>query len=265
MMPTSVDRATRSFWQNHWTGRAAPRGFDPSDRTLANYVNSRFHQYFRHTLGHRGGALIELGCAQSTWLPYFARQFGFRVTGLDYSEVGCARAREMLDDVGVVGDVVCADMFNPPDKFEAAFDAVVSFGLIEHFEDTAAAVTAAARFVAPGGRMLTFVPNMVGLPGAIQRYVDRAIFDIHVPLDVDALRSAHEASGLTVVDCHYFILANWHVVNASRLARGWASYPYRAAVAGSSRLAWALEKHLIKNGANRLTSPYVVCVADKNP
>jgi 2-polyprenyl-3-methyl-5-hydroxy-6-metoxy-1,4-benzoquinol methylase len=47
----------------------------------------------------------------------------------------------------------------------AAFDVVISFGLIEHFEDTDACLKAISQFIAPQGLLITFIPNMEGFPG----------------------------------------------------------------------------------------------------
>ena len=39
---------------------------------------------------------LEVGCATGRWLIYFHRTFGYTVTGCDYSETGCAEARQSL-------------------------------------------------------------------------------------------------------------------------------------------------------------------------
>jgi SAM-dependent methyltransferase len=61
----------------------------------------------------------------------------------------------VLDAAGVPGEIVCADLFAPPPHLLAQFDVVVSFGVVEHFDDTAACVAACARLVKPGGLMVT--------------------------------------------------------------------------------------------------------------
>jgi cyclopropane fatty-acyl-phospholipid synthase-like methyltransferase len=50
-------------------------------RTAAFTLNFvRFKEY--HCAASR---LLEIGCARSAWLPYFAQEFGIDVSGLDYS------------------------------------------------------------------------------------------------------------------------------------------------------------------------------------
>jgi len=95
--------------------------------------------------------------------PYFAKEFGFKVYGIDYSEIGCKQAREVLSNTGVEGNVICAIFFSPPENLIDAFDVVVSFGVVEHFEDTAG-IAAFSRFLKPNGilqRYLTWLDSMV--------------------------------------------------------------------------------------------------------
>ena len=160
-----------------------------------------------------GAHLLELGCARSVWLPYFHRQFGFRIVGLDYTEIGCAQARAVLATSAVSGEIVHADLFTPPTAMLNKFDVVVSFGLVEHFSDTAAVLSACARFLKPGGVMITTIPNFSGWLGAMQRRFDRAVYDIHVPLDREQFAQAHKAAGLDLIACDYFIFVNWQVIN----------------------------------------------------
>ena len=117
------------------------------------------------------------------WLPYFAKEFAFEVYGIDYSEIGCQQAKQILEYEGVNGKIVCADFFSPPGSMLKAFDVVVSFGVLEHFEDTTACIAAFSKFLKPGGLLITNIPNLCGLNGLIQKMINRSIFDIHVPLD----------------------------------------------------------------------------------
>ena len=43
---------------------------------------------------------------------------------------------QILSIEGVKGDIVCADFFSPPESMIEEFDVVISFGVLEHFEDT---------------------------------------------------------------------------------------------------------------------------------
>lgn len=117
-----------------------PPAMNPRAQDLNNYVNRRFHESFCRmfvSLETRGKKLLEVGCARSVWLPYFAKEFGFRVSGIDYSEIGCQQAIEVLHREGVQGEVVCTDLWALPPSLVGQFDVLISCGVVEHFQDTA--------------------------------------------------------------------------------------------------------------------------------
>ncbi len=212
--------------------------------------------------------LLEIGCARSAWLPYFAKQFGFKVYGLDYSRTGCEQARQVLSGAGVQGEIICADFFSPPESLLEEFDVVVSYGVVEHFEDTAACVEALSKFLKPGGMMITVIPNMVGLIGLLQKTLNRPVFNIHVPLDSDALAKAHYVTGLKVMSCDYFISTNFGVCNLNGIKHGSMEWRVKRVVLASlARLSMIMlftEGKVSALKANYLTSPYINCVARKS-
>jgi SAM-dependent methyltransferase len=164
---------------------------------------------------------------------------------------------------GVDGAVVCADLFTPPPELLGTFDIVVSFGVVEHFRDTPSALASFAGFLKPGGLMITSIPNLTGLLGWIQKRLGRAIYEIHVPLDKEALAAAHRRAGLNVRSCFYFMSANFSILNFSDWPGGLG---YRAAVklkSAVSLFVWALESKGFRIRPNKFTSPYVICLATK--
>jgi cyclopropane fatty-acyl-phospholipid synthase-like methyltransferase len=262
------DKAGKSYWDALWKHGRTALEVELRGRDLNQYVNRKFHRFFIDTFRAHPTAsqrLLEIGCAKSSWLPYFAKEFRFDVVGLDYSEVGCAQARRMLADAGVKGEVICADLFTPPEELLGTFDLVVSFGVVEHFEDTAACLSAFARFLKPGGMLLTSIPNLAGWIGSIQRMVNRRVFDIHVPLDSQALAAGHRPS-LEILSCEYFLTVNWGVINIENWSQPFHRLGTRLR-SWASKGVWILEERvplvtrLLK--PNRLTSPYINCVARK--
>lgn len=263
-----MDKAGKQYWDEVWEGQELPSPVDPRLGTLDNYVNRGFHRLFTRVFS-RGNphvqSLLEIGCARSRWLPYFATEFGFNVSGIDYSETGCSQAVSILNRAGVEGRVACANFFSPPPDMVGAFDVVVSFGVVEHFEDTAACLSSFAAFLKPGGVMITVIPNLAGIIGAIQKRLGRTIYVVHVPMDKRTLRGAHQRAGLSVQTCGYFLGINWGVLNFS----DWRNYYLRWIARGlqsfASRFFWLLERMGLRIRPNRLTSPYIVCLAQARP
>jgi SAM-dependent methyltransferase len=197
------------------------------------------------------------------WLPYFAKEFGFRVTGIDYSSTGCEQAKAILAREGVDGDIIFADIFEPPAHLLNRFNYVVSFGLVEHFEATDQCLRACAAFLKPEGCMLTVIPNLNGVVGWIQKCLGRDVYGLHVPVDDVALRRAHEAAGLNVLRCGYFCFSNFAVLNLTRIRQSFLGLWLSRSLVAASAVTWVLEKVGFKFVPNKLTSPYIVCVSTK--
>ena len=215
--------------------------------------------------GRSTSQLIEIGCARSQWLPYFALNFGLAVTGLDYSPTGCDQERQILARAGVSGDVICANLFEPPEQMLGRFDMLWTNGVLEHFDDTAAALRAFTAFLKTGGLMITLIPNMRGLVGTVQRILGPSTYAIHVPLTRDELRNAHTAAGLQIVRCDYVMSVNFGVLAVSRSERLFSLRMLAVRVLRRlSVLVWMFERAFAKLPVSRAFSPYIICVATKS-
>jgi 2-polyprenyl-3-methyl-5-hydroxy-6-metoxy-1,4-benzoquinol methylase len=263
-----VNKPDIQFWNEWWIAqrsiaRAIPRPKSASYR-------GRFHKFFYELfspMNVEGTKLIEAGCGNSLWLPYFARVFRFAVTGIDYSQTGSEQARRNLSESGASGEIVCADFFDPPPALRGNFDVVFSAGVVEHYADTASCVSALTALLKPGGLIVTSIPNMHGTIGVIQRHINKPFFEIHNPLDKLGLAQAHERVGLEVLQCEYFMSINFGVLSLTGGQDQWLVRQAKAGLIGGLMLAtylvWLLEEATGPLGSNALTSPYINCVARK--
>jgi 2-polyprenyl-3-methyl-5-hydroxy-6-metoxy-1,4-benzoquinol methylase len=235
----AMDLTGQSYWDRIWADTPTP------DLGLGDYRDRRLAELFGQTVH---GHVLEVGCANSTWLPYLARQ-GHPVTGLDYSPGGCEVARQLLERAGVEGEIVCGDLFQA-DSLAGRFDTVLSLGVVEHFTDTADAVRALARFLRPGGTLLTVIPNRRGTPGVLQRRLNRPVYDMHIPLTAGDLAATYRAAGLVDVTARNFMATGYGAINApGRLQRN---------LSRASKLVWRFEERVRPLPASRWFSPYVV-------
>lgn len=265
-----VDKAGKSYWDEAWRHTPLPKAVNPKGYGISNYITRRFHEYFIQTFKHidtKGKRFLEIGCAKSVWLPYFAKEFGFQVSGIDYSEVGCVKAKEILEKENVAGEIICADLFSPPLNLLGAYDVVVSFGVVEHFEDTCAVIAALAKYVKNNGIIITNIPNMVGHIGLVQKKINRPVYDIHQQIDCLDLARAHECAGMGILKCDYFISTSYGICNLIGLPENTASwFIKKIALAGLTRLSylvWYIEEKTTQLKANRYFAPYINCVAKK--
>lgn len=255
----------REYWNTLWQGGRSLAPIDPHRRGPRNYAYRHLHQIFADALGAEnpaGKKLIEIGCGGSRWLAYFHRTHGCQISGIDYSPQGCAATQDLLHRMGIAGDIMQGDLFDPPSDQIEKFDFVFSNGLVEHFADTASAVSACAAYLKPGGMMITLVPNMTGPLGQLQRLFDRALYEKHVPLTREQLAQAHAAAGLEVLSSHYVLLAHLGVIQFGALERLLGSHPLQAVKIALSAPLWAVGPWLGLR-PNRFTSPFVMCLARK--
>lgn len=266
-----MDKAGKQYWNDSWAASKLPIAMNPTDMSMGNHVNRRFHSFFVNQfdgLETRSLRLLEVGCAKSVWLPYFANVFGFEVCGLDYSPVGCQLATQILKANEIDAEIVCANLFSPPQSMLESFDIIVSFGVVEHFEETSDCISAISALLKPGGMLITSIPNMVGWNGSIQKYVNEPVYGIHQLVDSTLLTDAHKIAGLTVTKCDYFMFTNFGVSNLAGIPTNnlvWFLKKVLLAVLTRISMAiWMVEGRFGFLKPNSLTSPYINCVARKH-
>jgi SAM-dependent methyltransferase len=263
-----VDMAGPDYWERLWDESSLPDPVDPRAPGVRYHVRRQLHALFSRYMGGGGPPprVIEVGSARSAWLPYFALEFGCEVAGMDYSPLGCRQSEETLRRAGVEGEVACADLFDPPAHMRDSFDVVVTFGVVEHFDDTSRCIGALAELLRPGGRVITIIPNNVGAVGWLQRTINRPVFDLHVLLDADDLASAHREAGLEVEHCDYLVSTHFAVTNLNGVPPGPGRLVrrlVRTTFIAISAAAWIWEQRVRPIRPRRSLSPYIVCVAGR--
>ena len=256
------------YWDEMWSIDALPTPLDfssgvrvkPCSRHIRDFVTTHVEP-----LGP-APAVVEVGCGGSVWLPYFRKVLGWRAAGVDYSRSGCALARRVLDRAGVDVPVYCCDLLAPLPELLGAFDAVVSFGVVEHFVPTSRVIGALARFVRPGGVVVTTVPNLAGWLGALQKRLNRRIYELHVPLTPQLISQAHEEAGLEVLEARYVSTADFYVAIPGDNAEG-SAFGARAtlkAMRFMSKVLWLAENLSCPVPPTARLSPYVGCAARRH-
>src|SRR5690349_9370309 len=192
-MPEIRDKAGEAYWTNVWEKSELNPPIDLQSKDMRLYPQRALHKIFHPLLKDgslKGKKLVEIGCGNSSWLPYFAKQFGLDVYGIDYSEEGCEQAEKILQRENVDGTIYCTDAFNPAEDLYDEFDIVISFGVVEHFSDTTSTLEAFSKYLKPGVLMIATIPNMSGLNGFLHKVMNGPLYDIHVPLDRNQLAAA---------------------------------------------------------------------------
>ena len=163
-----------AFWDDYWGSMQLPLEVDPSRSVLASEIATFFERFLPPEPRR---SVLEVGGAPGQYAAFVAR-LGHAVTIFDSSPIGCLKARENFELLGLQADVVEGDMFEPPPDLPR-LDAVFSLGLIEHFEDVTGAVRAHVRLTAPGGLLLLGVPNLAGINGRLLRRLSPEFLSKH--------------------------------------------------------------------------------------
>ena len=200
-MSSEVTRLTdEAYWTALWDGQQHKvrhlRWTYVANRQLAKLFQ-------RALLGFKEPILIELGCADSLWLPYLARTYKSNCYGVDFSELGCQLAERNLALAGVQGTIICEDLFTFAKKQRDGFDFVYSMGLVEHFSTPRAILEEMYNLLKPGGTMLTIIPNLRGMYTPIARVASPKLLATHKVMPPAHLAAALKDVGFSVTAYGY--------------------------------------------------------------
>ena len=107
------------------------------------------------------GRALDWACGEGRNAVWLASQ-GWKVTGIDFSDVGIEKGRRLAADQGVAVEWVVADV-TKHDAQPKAYDLVVVMYLQLPPDDSAQAIQGAARAVAPGGTFLLVAHDLTNL------------------------------------------------------------------------------------------------------
>lgn len=136
------------------------------------------------------GRALDLACGEGRNAVWLAAR-GWRVTGVDFSEVALEKARKLAEAGGVDGDWIAGDLrhYRPEPR---AFDLAILFYLQVPADERRTAVRAAAEAVAPGGTLLLVAHDSANLAEGFGGPRDPAVLytadDVVADLDGTGLR-----------------------------------------------------------------------------
>jgi SAM-dependent methyltransferase len=250
-------------WAGYYEARGEEVEFHQID--LADFRNlhhrvvlDKIREYFK------GGSILEVGAGDSDRLIDVCKRFApDKCVGLDFIAAGCERLRSKAAMAGANVEVVCTDMFSPPEGVRGQFDFVMSFGVVEHFHDLPGVVRAIGSFAKPGGIVFTLIPNNKNtVYGWLMRRWNQQVYDAHIMYDAADLEKAHRDAGMTV-------LWNDHLVSSSFGMLSWCfkdrqpdfSYWIYKQLTRVSKVFWFIESRFGLFRPRRMFAPYIVCVS----
>jgi SAM-dependent methyltransferase len=127
------------------------------------------------------GRALDLACGEGRNAVWLAQQ-GWSVTGVDFSEVGLAKAAQLAERRGVEVEWVAADLLDyiPP----AGLDLVIAFYFQVSDDERHLVLGRAAEALAPGGTVLVVAHDLLNLSEGIGGPSDPEV--LYTPEDVVA-------------------------------------------------------------------------------
>lgn len=153
-----------SFWDKQWTDREADGGLAGLLRQGDHGVNGTFLRAMAANVPEiwRDAKVCELGGGASEFLVDLALHKGARVCAIDYSPKAIEITRERYRQLEISADVIEADIFKLH-AYSGQYDAVIHWGLLEHFSDPAPVLQVSRDLLRPGGHLIFSMPNMAAV------------------------------------------------------------------------------------------------------
>lgn len=157
--PTRRRRGSVESFDESWKELSEANRYHFARGEPANQIQFAFQNHwrvFRKILGEKAtGTALEVGCGRGSMGAFFAES-GYDTHLLDFSVAALRIARANFRRDELEGAAVAGDALALPYR-DGSFDAVVSIGLLEHFEDVRAPVLEQLRVLRPGGVFLGYV------------------------------------------------------------------------------------------------------------
>jgi SAM-dependent methyltransferase len=185
-LQSTLERA--DDWDTHWQAYSEAASSNPAQTMRHELVLALLGQH-REDGPH--ARLLDIGCGQGDFLAGARRRnLATEYAGIELSESGVAISRAKLPGV----DISRVDLLAPPPeaaRLHGWATAAVCTDVIEHVDDDVAFLSAARRYLAPGGRLVVTVPG--GPISAFDRHIGHRRH-----YSRERLRRALESAGFTV-------------------------------------------------------------------
>lgn len=149
----------KEYWESCWPKVRLPSIIEP---TTKKPTNKEILRIFQDILPKKELAVIEIGGAPGQFAAYFNRFHGYKVSIIEYTDIGCQKTRENAELLGLDITIYHRDFFGDLSDLPR-FDIVISMGLIEHFTDLDDVFRRHIALLKKGGILILGVPNFKGI------------------------------------------------------------------------------------------------------
>ena len=213
----------KKFWDDY---------FSKHSQAPTSVNDSYFADVFdRFLMPDPNKTVLEIGCADSRFLCYLSKKFGYQAYGLDYSDAITKTAELFKFNDLPEPTLYKEDLFTwQPNR---KFDIVCSFGFIEHFEDIKSVILKHTELAAPNGKLIITLPHFGHCQYLFHWLTDRDNLKKHNTkiMNLRSIKKAAENNDLKIEHLSYYKtfgfwtertnMANWEkIINWSILKFG---------------------------------------------
>ena len=239
----------KKFWDEY---------FNRHEHKPSIVENSLFSDIFdKYLTTDKNKSVLEIGCADSNFLCYLAKKFGYQSYGIDYSDAIIRTA-----DLFRLNDLPEPTLYKE-DFFawrsDKKFGLVCSFGLIEHFEDINSVIAKHADLVAPGGKLIITLPHFAHGQYFLHWLIDKENLKKHNTkiMNLDSIKKAVAHSGLKIEYLSYYKTFGFWTERTDMA--GWEKLINWSVL----KLGKIINKIFGYNKPNPLFSPHIILIATK--
>lgn len=237
----------KKFWDDYFQGRAMrPLEHTPFADIFTKYLSPSPAKH-----------AFEVGCAGGIYLAYLAKTFGYRASGIDFSDE-IERTRALFVFHKLPEPTLYKEdffSFRPPHLY----DVVCSVGFVEHFEDFKNVVRRHAELVADNGTLIITMPHFSGLQYAFHWLLDRKNLKKHNTSIMNPASLKNALAGLPFkieYSDYYGTFGFWTERKSLAVWEKIALWTIR-------KFGKALQVMLGYDHPNRWVSPHIILVATK--
>jgi 2-polyprenyl-3-methyl-5-hydroxy-6-metoxy-1,4-benzoquinol methylase len=157
--PKPSAEALRAFYAAEYFQRSHgtyAQDYTPTERAHRRLMASLLLHAVARAGGSAAGQLLEVGCGEG-WLLGAAREAGYAIRGLDFSDDGLRRFHPELLDAVTFGDAF--EALDGLIEAGPSLDVVAMEHVLEHVADPEGLLARLPRLLSPGGLIAVTVPN----------------------------------------------------------------------------------------------------------
>lgn len=201
--------------------------------------------------------VLEIGCADSNFLCYIAKKFGYRAYGIDYSDA-ITRTADLFRFNNLPEPILYkGDLFSW--RTDDRFDLVCSFGFVEHLENLNKIIAKHTELIATGGKLIITLPHFAHAQYIFHWLIDRKNLKKHNTriMNLNSIEKAIAKSGLKLERLSYYKTFGFWTERNDMVS--WE----KIVNWGIIKFGKVLTKVFGYDRPNVLFSPHIVCVATK--